>query len=77
MAVMVIFNQLLQRPKDGPIELDRVLRPTASSQNTILFNDTPVMLLPDLSRQTLAMRKALNPFITNTMYHHFNVVLYV
>lgn len=31
----------------------------ASSQATVLFNDTPVMLLPDLSRQTLMMRKAL------------------
>ena len=89
-AETAIFNQLLQRPKDDPIELDRVHRTSgpqtqdpsfirdtlcrihfykikesimraASSQDTILFNNTPVMLLPDLSRQTLMMRKALKP----------------
>lgn len=33
----------------------------ASTQDTILFNDTPVMLLPDLSHQTLTMRKEWKP----------------
>lgn len=33
----------------------------ASMQDSILFNTTPVMLLPDLSRLTLTMRKALKP----------------
>lgn len=33
----------------------------AGSQDSILFNETPVMLLADLSKQTLATRKALKP----------------
>lgn len=33
----------------------------ASTQESIRLNDTPVMLLPDLSRQTLTMRRALKP----------------
>lgn len=89
-AVTAIFNQILQQPKDTPIELDRVHRTSgprssdssfvrdtlcrvhfykvkeeimkaASTQDSIRLNDTPVMLLPDLSRQTLAMRRALKP----------------
>lgn len=34
-------------------------RRTSWEQHTILFNDTPVMLLPDLLRQTLVMKNAL------------------
>lgn len=89
-AAAAIFSQLWQRPKDAPLELDRVHRTSgprcpdstfirdtlcrvhfykikenimraANSQDTILFNYTPVMLLPDLSRQTLAMGRALKP----------------
>lgn len=88
MAVTAIFNQLLQKPKEDPIELDQIHRKSGlrnpdpsfvhdilcrahfymvkesimhvtSTQDTILFNDTSVMLLPDLSRQTLAIQKAL------------------
>lgn len=90
MAVTAIFNQLLKKPKENPIELDRVHRTSgpcnpnpffvrdtlcrvhfyevkeaimraASTQDTTLYKNTPVMLLPDLSHQTLAMRKALKP----------------
>lgn len=89
-ATVTIFNQLLQQPKDSPIELDRVhstsgprnpntsfVRDTlcrvhfykikeeimraASTQDSIQLNDTRVMLLPDLSRQTLAIRCSLKP----------------
>lgn len=98
-AVTAIFNQLQQKPKDAPLELDRVHRTSgqrnpdssfvrdtlsrvnfykmkeeimgvASTQDSILFNDIPVMLLLDLSHQTLAMRRALKLLTQLLQEHH-------
>lgn len=45
----------------SPLQGQKAIMRAASTQDTILFNETPVMLLPDLSCQTLSMRKALKP----------------
>lgn len=89
MAVTAIFNQLLQKPKDDPIELNRVhmasgprnpdpyflphvglistglKRPSCvlPALKTLYSNDTPVMILPDLSSQTLTTRKPLTQLL--------------
>lgn len=99
LVVAVIFNQLLQQPKDTHIKLDRVHRTSgprysdssiirdtlcrvhfykvrevimlaASTQYSIRLNDNPVMLLPDLSPQTLAMRHALKPLPSLLLEKH-------
>lgn len=90
-----MFNQLLNKPKETSLEIDRIHRSlgplnpnpayprdviccihffnvksdilqAARSQESISFNGTPVMLLTDLSRKTLLMRKALKP-VTDTL----------
>lgn len=89
-AVIAIFNDLLHKEKEAPIELDRVHRAlgpknpnlehprdvicrvhfyaikdaimkAARSQDAIYFNGTPISLLPDVSKLTLDMRRALKP----------------
>ncbi|XP_073473806.1 vomeronasal type-2 receptor 116-like [Aquarana catesbeiana] len=89
-AVIAIFNNLLHKDKDAPLELDRVHRAlgpknpnlehprdficrlhfyaikdtimkAARVQDAIYFNETPVSLLPDVSKLTLDMRRALKP----------------
>lgn len=89
-AVIAMFNELLQKDKDAPLELDRIHRAlgpksqnlehprdvicrvhfyavkdaimqAARSQNAVHFNGTAVSLLPDISKLTLDMRRALKP----------------
>lgn len=89
-AVTAIFNDLLQKDKDDPLELNRVHRAlgpknqnlehprdvicrvhfyavkdaimqAARAQSAIYFNETPVSLLPDISKLTLDMRRAPKP----------------
>lgn len=89
-TVKAIFNQLLDRPKDAEMEIDRAHRSlgpksndpkrprdiicrvhyyrikdqiiqAARSQDSIIFNESPIMILQDLSQHTLSLRKALKP----------------
>lgn len=89
-AVIAIFDDLIQKDKDTPLELDQVHRAlgpknpnlehprdvicrvhfyaikdaimqAARAQEAIYFNGTQILLLPDISKLTLDMRRALKP----------------